>query len=99
MFPLMARILMAADVPPGPAVKAALLDVRDVVGDKVVTQAVAFVDRAPELSGFGLNGQAASGIADSVGVDAHTGAVGVELQDVGSIFLGGSGVGIIDIGG
>src|ERR1700724_1836804 len=36
MFALRARILMAADVPPGPAVEAAFLDVRDVVGDEVV---------------------------------------------------------------
>src|ERR1700736_1701469 len=98
MFPLMARILMATDVPPWPAVKAAFLDVRDVVGDEVVTQAVAFVDGAPELSGFGLNGQAASGVADSVGVDAHGGAVGIELEDVGAIFLAGSRVGIVDVG-
>ena len=47
---LVPRILIAADVVPGPAVEAALLDVRDVVGDQVVAQLVALVDRRPQLA-------------------------------------------------
>ena len=43
---------MGAEVIPGPAVEAAFLDVGDVVGDQVVAQSVALVDRAPELAGL-----------------------------------------------
>lgn len=44
MFALMAWILMSVHVPPGPAVEAAILHVRDVVGDQVVSQSVTLVD-------------------------------------------------------
>ena len=40
---------VAADVIPGPAIKAAFGDARDVVGGKIVAQPVALVDRAPEI--------------------------------------------------
>src|ERR1700720_2072901 len=73
------RILMTADVPPRPAVETSVLDMGDVVGDEVVSQAVAFVDGAPQFVGFGIDGKAAARVADSVGVDAYFGAVRVEL--------------------
>jgi len=69
MFPLVAGILVAADIPPGPAIESALLHVSDVVGHKIVSQAIAFVDRAPELVGFRIDGKSTAGIANSVGVN------------------------------
>src|SRR5580704_14522737 len=96
---LVAWILMGADVPPRPAVEAAVLNVGDVVGDEIVSQAVAFVDGAPKLVGLGIDGQAASGVADSVGIDAHFGAVGIELQNVGAVFFCGCCIRVIDVRG
>ena len=59
-----AGILVAADVPPGPAVEAAGFDVGDVVGDEVVAECVALVDGAPEFAGDGVDGEA-DGVADA----------------------------------
>src|ERR1700689_1078266 len=98
MFTLMPRILMVAHVIPRPAVKSAFLDMGDVVGHKIVPQTVTLVHRAPQNARLGLNGQPASGIANPVGVDAHRGSIGIELQNVRAILLTGSSVGIIDIG-
>ena len=50
---LVPRVLVRAEVVPGPAVEAALLDARDVVGHEVVAQPVALVHRGPELAGLG----------------------------------------------
>src|SRR5882672_9917641 len=97
MLAFVTRILMTTDVPPRPAIEAALLNVGDVIGDEIVAQAVAFVDGAPEFAGFGINGQAAAGVADAVGVDAHFGAIGIELQNIGTVFFCGGGVGVIDV--
>src|SRR5215472_12896531 len=93
----MSRILMAADVPPGPAIETALLDMSDVVRNEIVSQAVPFVHRAPQLPCFRVYSQPATGIADAIGIDPHTGAIGIELEDVSSIFFLGSGIGIIHI--
>src|SRR5260221_8254851 len=97
MLAVVARILMGADVPPRPAIKAAFLNVGDVVGDEIVAQSIALVDGAPEFAGFGMDGQAAAGIADSVGIDAHIGAIGVELQNISAVFFFGCGVGVVDV--
>ena len=59
-----AGILVAADVPPGPAVEAAGFDGGDVVGDEVVAECVALVDGAPEFAGDGVDGEA-DGVADA----------------------------------
>ena len=61
MLAFQARIRMAADVIPWPAVEAALLDVGDIIGREVIAQLVAFVHRAPQLTGLGID-------ADSDGV-------------------------------
>src|SRR5580704_17145705 len=82
MLALMARILMAADVPPGPAIEAAYLHVGDVVGHEVVSQAVALIDRAPQLTGLGIERQPASCIADPIRVHAHLCTIGVEFQNI-----------------
>ena len=80
---LVPRVLVGADVIPGPAVEAAFLDVGDVVGHQVVAQPVALVDRGPELAGLGMDRQA-DGVADARGEDPLVLAVGVEGQDVGT---------------
>src|SRR5579859_4266295 len=41
MLAVVPRILMAADVPPGPAIEASFLDMSNVIGDEIVAQAVA----------------------------------------------------------
>src|SRR5216684_2938752 len=69
MFTLMARILVTADVPPGPAIKSASFDMGDVVGRKIVSQAVTFVDRAPQLTRLRIDRQPTSRIADPIRVD------------------------------
>src|SRR5271168_1245053 len=43
MLALKPRIPMPADVPPGPAVESAFLNVRDVVGDQIVAERVALI--------------------------------------------------------
>src|SRR5256885_1550940 len=91
------RILMAAHVPPRPTVKSAFLHMRDVVGYEIVAQRVAFVDGAPQLTSFRVDGQADT-IANAVGEDTHRGTVGIELQNVGAIFFRRSRIGVIDIG-
>ena len=65
---LVARVLVRAEVVPGPAVETALLDMRDVVGHEVVAQGVALVHRRPELAGLRMGGQP-DGVADAVGED------------------------------
>jgi hypothetical protein len=50
----MTRILMAADVPSWPAIETTFLHMRDVIGHKVVPQAVTFVHRAPQVSRGGI---------------------------------------------
>ena len=59
-----AGVLMGADVLPGPAVEAAVLDVGDVVGNEVVAEGVALVDGTPELAGVGIDGEA-DGVANA----------------------------------
>ncbi len=51
----------------------------NVIGDKIVSQAVALVDGTPEFASLRIDGQAAAGISDSVGVYAHLRAVRIEL--------------------
>src|SRR3984885_10226198 len=48
MLSCVARILVFAYVPPGPAVKTAVFYSGNVVGDEVVAQPIAFIDRAPQ---------------------------------------------------
>ena len=86
MLALVPRVLVGAEVVPGPAIEAPFLDMGDVVGDQVVAQAVALVDRGPELAGLRMDRQA-DGVADARGVDPLVRAVGVERQDVGPALL------------
>src|SRR6476660_2565280 len=97
MFAGMARVLMAAHVIPRPAVVAAGLHVRDVVGNAIVAERVAFVNRAPRLAGFRADGKA-DAVANAVSEDALAGTVRIKLEDIGAILFVGSGVRIIDVG-
>src|SRR5512146_1961963 len=92
-----ARILVLADVVPGPAVEAAIFYMGDVVGNEIVAEAVALVDGGPEFAGFGVDGDA-DGVADAGGVDALAGSVRIEFEDVGAMVLGGIVVGVVDVG-
>ena len=47
----MTRILIAADIEPWPAIEGAFAHSGHKIGHKVVAEAVALVDRAPELTG------------------------------------------------
>src|SRR5580704_103313 len=98
MFACMPRVLMIACIPPWPPIKTAVLDVRDVVGNKVVTQCITLVYGAPEFAGGGVDRQAYR-VANTVGKDAHPRAVRIEFQNIGTIFLPRMGVGIIDVRG
>src|SRR5271163_5359623 len=55
---LVARVLMVAEIIPGPAIEGALRYMRYVVGRQVVAESVALVDGAPERAGSGLNRKA-----------------------------------------
>ena len=98
MLALVPGILMAAHVPPGPAVEAALLHMGDVVGNQVVAQSVAFVDRAPQLAGLRIR-RKPHAVANAVGVNLHARAVGIELQNVGAVLFRRRGIRVVDIGG
>ena len=75
-----ARVLVRTEIEPWPAVEAAILDARDVVGREQIAELVALVRGAPELAGFGIHGEA-DGIADSGRVNAFTFPIGRELED------------------
>ena len=55
---LVARVLMIAEIVPGPAIEGALRHMRRVVGRQVVAESVAFIDGAPERARSGLNREA-----------------------------------------
>src|SRR6267378_7286089 len=55
MLALMPRVLVSAHVPPGPAIKTALLHVGDIVRNQIVPQRVAFVDRTPQLASLRID--------------------------------------------
>src|ERR1039458_4653115 len=55
---LRSRIFVLADIEPGPAVEAVFLNRRDVIGDEIVAQVVALVNRAPDFTRRRVNAQA-----------------------------------------
>src|SRR3979490_2960348 len=81
MLPLMARVLVWAQVKPGPTIKAALLDARDVVGNEIVTQPIALVYRSPEFTRLRMYGDAHR-IANAGRIEAEAGAVRVVFQNI-----------------
>jgi hypothetical protein len=60
----MARILMRAEVVPGPAVQRPRAHARRVIRNEVITQSVALVGRAPYIGAFGVYGKC-DAIADA----------------------------------
>src|ERR1700733_11192133 len=90
MLSCVARILVFAHVPPGPAVKTAVFYSGNVVGDEVVAQPIAFIDRAPQRACLRLDREP-NAIPNAIGIHAHCRAVWIELEDVGAILFRGSG--------
>src|ERR1700733_563076 len=78
------RVLVGADIVPGPAVERAFAYAGDVVGRRVVADAVALVGRAPQRAAAGRN-RHADAVTDAVGIDALVLAVGIERQNVGAL--------------
>src|SRR2546426_12472262 len=91
------RVLVCADVVPGPAIEASLLNVGDVIRREIVTELVALVNRSPQFPGLRIYGDA-DRIADAPGIDAQARAVGARLQDVGPVVLHRIVVGVVDVG-
>src|SRR5580704_14017622 len=86
MLALVARVLMLADVVPWPAIKAVLLDARDVVRRKIVAQSVTLVDRAPQHASLRLNRQS-HGITNAGSINAKPGPVRIILQYIGTMLF------------
>src|SRR6476620_5525909 len=70
MFSFVSGVLMRAHVIPRPAVEAALLHMRDVVRNKVVTQRIAFVGGAPELARRGMD-RLSNAIANAIRIHLY----------------------------
>src|ERR1700722_2748835 len=96
MLTLVPRILMSTHVPPGPAIKAAFLHMRNVVGDQVVTQAVALIDRRPQFASLWIDCESHR-VANPGGVDAHTGAVRIKFKNVSPVLFVGGCIGVVDV--
>ena len=90
------RVLVAAGVIPGPAVKATVLNVCDVIGRQIIAERVALVSGTPEIAGFRLDGFA-DAVADAGSKDSQAGAIGIELQHVGAVNLGGIVISVVHI--
>ena len=76
-----AGIVIAAHVIPGPAIKAAVLNMRGVVGNEIVAERVAFVRRRPKFASLGIDCQS-NGIANAGCEDAQARAVGIVFQNI-----------------
>ena len=67
-FALAARVLVVADIVPGPAIEAVLANPGDIVGRQVVAEQVPLVGGAPDVLGRRMDRQA-DAVADAGGVD------------------------------
>ena len=74
------RLLVPADVVPGPAVEAAVADRGHVLERHVVAEAVALVDRAPDVAGRGMDGEPGA-VAQPGGVVPQPLSLGIEGAD------------------
>src|ERR1700678_4266835 len=86
MLSFEARVLTGADVVPGPAVKAALLDVSDVIGHEIIAERIAFVGGAPHLARLGIDSDA-SRVSDARTIHPHEFPLRRVLEDVGAVEL------------
>src|SRR5215472_11690213 len=67
-------VLVTSHVPPRPAVEPSLLHVRDVVRDEVVAETIALVNRGPQFTGRGIEGD-----PDCV---THAGRINLKISPV-----------------
>jgi hypothetical protein len=98
MLAIVARVVVGADIKPGPAVKAALPDVSDEIGGKIVAEPVALVNRGPKRAGGRIDSDA-DGVAEAPGKNAQAGAVRIEFEDVGAVVFAGVVVGVVIVRG
>ena len=87
---------MPAHVIPGPAIESAILHVGSVVGNEIIAEFVALVDRGPNFPGFRIERQA-YWVAQSRGENAEAGTVRVVLKNVGAMELSLVFIRIIDV--
>src|SRR6516164_6197871 len=78
----MMRVFMPSDVVPRPSVESAVAHAGDIVRGKVVAETVAFIGRAPQLSGHRID-RHTHAVADTSGIDPKLAAIRIELQHVG----------------
>ena len=83
---LQPRILVIADIVPGPAVECALPHRRRIVRRQVVAQAVALVHHAPQVACRGCD-RLGCAVAQAGGEDPPVAAIGIERQHVGTLLL------------
>ena len=84
MLALLPRILVAAHVEPGPAVKPARLNVRDVIRHQVIAQPVAFIYRGPQFACSGIH-RDTHRIANAIRIHPRSAAIRIELQNIGAM--------------
>src|SRR6266702_7087475 len=85
-----ARVLVGADVIPGPAVEGAFAHAGDVVGREIIAEAIALVGRAPKLAGHRVH-RHADAIADAGCESSLALALRIEDEHVGAVGLGSPG--------
>src|SRR5215471_16193504 len=73
------RIFDGAKIIPRPAIKGAIMHARNKIGNKIVAELVALVDRTPDIAGLGMRGESNT-ITDSACVDPSIPATGVEHE-------------------
>jgi len=71
--------------------------VGNVVGDKVVAQRIAFIDRAPELAGLRIDFQP-YWVTNARRVDMEIGSVGISLENVSAVLLSWMRIRVIHVG-
>src|SRR4029077_20457739 len=81
-----ARILVGADVVPGPAVERAFTHARDVVGWNVIAEPVALIGRAPEFAAPWRD-RHADAVADAGREDVAVLALRIEREHCGAVGL------------
>src|SRR5207253_2040855 len=84
LLSLAPRVFVGPGVGIGPAVEAALLDVREVIGDQVVPEFVALLHGGVEDVGIWIPVDA-DGVARAGRIDLPSGAVGIVAADGGTM--------------
>ncbi len=64
----------------GPAIEAALRDMREIVGGDFICNIVTFVHRGPERAGFGMEPNS-YGIAQTAGIDLRVFSIGIGYEN------------------